>query len=372
MKKVFVLYAGVGSGHQKSAEAVYNYLKEFKSDLEVKIIDVLEKAGLLFKFGYARAYKLLVEYVPFLWGFIFWLTYIPILRLLSQKLALIINQLNTLKVRRLLIRENPDFIISTHFLSSEIASLLKKEKMINSQLFSIITDLGVHPFWISSCTDIYIVATEETKKMLISFGVNEEKIRIWGIPIDKKFLMDFDKEALSKKFNLDKQKFTVLIVTGSFGIGPIEKIVDLLYKDIQILVVCGKNKRLYQRLKNRQYPEVLIFGFIENIQELMAVSNLVITKPGGLSIAEILSINLFPIFISPIPGQEKENIRILAKYNIGIYLKDVKIIKEVVLKFRDYPQELEKMKENISKIKKSFVLEEIKNALCAGSFRTSG
>jgi UDP-N-acetylglucosamine:LPS N-acetylglucosamine transferase len=173
-----------------------------------------------------------------------------------------------------------------------------------------------------------------------------------GIPIESKFLERYNKNALFEKFRLDKGKFTVLIATGSFGIGPIEAIVDSLYKDVQILAVCARNRRLYKRLKNKNYPKVRVFGYVDNIEELMAISDIIITKPGGLAISESLAMDLLPIFISAIPGQETQNLKILAHYGIGIYPKDTAAIKRIVMDYKEHPDKLRSARENISKIKK--------------------
>ena len=109
----------------------------------------------------------------------------------------------------------------------------------------------------------------------------------------------------------------MLVVTGSFGIGPIEEIVQLLCNDYEVLAVCARNKRLFGRLKARAYPHTHVFGFVENIDELMTVSDVIITKPGGLTISESLCMDLIPLFIAAIPGQESMNVEVLQNAGIG-------------------------------------------------------
>ena len=109
----------------------------------------------------------------------------------------------------------------------------------------------MHPFWISVGIDTYAVASDYTKEKLLFEGIEDQRIKVVGIPIDTKFSLVYDKLNLCRKFGMQPDKFTVLITTGSFGMGPIEEIVDLAYKDVQIIVVCAHNKSLYQRLKKR-------------------------------------------------------------------------------------------------------------------------
>ena len=116
---------------------------------------------------------------------------------------------------------------------------------------------------------------------------------------------------------LQEDIFTVLIATGSFGIGPIETIIDAL-KEFQVIVICGHNKGLYRKLSAKHHKLVHVFGLVDNMHELMAVSDAMVTKPGGLSIAEALVSQLPLIFFNAIPGQETGNIKVLKTYGIGI------------------------------------------------------
>jgi len=365
--KVIITYASAGAGHFKAAEAIGDYLKERCPAIELKLVDILDKTNPLFKFYYSFGYSLLVRRAPFLWRIAFWFTELRTLRSFTKFIAHIIDRLNAGDFINFLVSENPDFIISTHFFSSEISAIVKKDKKIKSKLITVITDFSVHPFWVSSPTDIYIVATPITKNELIRQGVDAGLIKDSGIPVHAKFLKQFEKPALCKKLRLQPDQFTVLVATGSFGIGPIEEIVKLLHKDVQLLVVCANNKKLYKKLKQKTYPEVSVFGFVDNMQELMAVSELIITKPGGLTISEILKMELIPIFISAIPGQEAGNVEVLKQYGIGLSLKNADDIKNIILDFKEHPDRMKPMKDNIKKIKNPDCLTEICNAVCKGS-----
>jgi processive 1,2-diacylglycerol beta-glucosyltransferase len=362
--KILITYASTGAGHFKAAEALYNYLKENSPETDLKLVDVLYWTNALFRFFYAGGYSFLIRHVLLLWKLVFWLTDFKSSRNLVRQIVCLINQLNTKGFVRLLTKEQFDYVISCHFLPAEICAYSKRTKKINSRLITVITDFGVHGFWVSKGTDIYVVATESTKSQLVMKGVAQDIIKVFGIPIDARFHQQYDLDVLQKKFNADKNKFKILIVTGSFGIGPIEKIVGLLYRYVQIFVVCAENKRLYKRLKNRNYPNVFIFGFIDYIPELMSISDIIITKPGGMTIAESLAKDLFPIFIMSIPGQETSNIKILSQYGIGLYAKDACLVKDAILDYKNNPDKFELMKQNISKIKKLDSAREICRVVC--------
>lgn len=370
--KIFIIYASAGSGHFRAAEAIYNYFKEKNQDLELKLIDILGESNILFKSIYSYGYTFLVTYLSWLWALCFRITYARPLRTVIDRIHFIINRLNTKRLNKFLIQENPHFIISTHFLPSEITAYLKRKQKINSKLFTVITDFGAHPFWINNGTDIYIVASDFTKEQLILRGITPDNIKVFGIPIDQKFLKHYEKNALCKKFGIEEKKITVLIVTGSFGIGPIEKIVGLLYKEVRVLVVCAKNRALYARLKNKNYPNVLVFGFLDNLQELMVISDIIITKPGGLSISEILAMDLVPLFIFAIPGQETENVKVLERCGLRLNTEDTQDIKGIILDYMDNPDKLNKIKEKIRSLRKPTATQELYNVICQSSIGTSG
>jgi processive 1,2-diacylglycerol beta-glucosyltransferase len=162
-------------------------------------------------------------------------------------------------------------------------------------------------------------------------------------------------------------EFTILIATGSFGIGPFERIIRGLFLDVRIIVVCAGNKRLYCRLKTRNYPGVRVFGMIDNMYDVMAEADLIITKPGGLTISESLVMELIPVFIMAIPGQEEENARFISDSQAGFYLRDINALRALVLRLKKDKKEIARLQENISRVKKINVLKDISDAVCQSS-----
>ena len=369
--KIIITYASAGAGHFKAAQAIYNEFRATDSTSEVTLIDALDYTNDFFKQSYIRGYGFMINYASWLWALSFYLTAFKPMRMLINSLHFMINRINAKRLIDFLVKESPDFIISTHFLPSQVTAYLKRKKRINSKLLTIITDFGVHPFWLDEGVDIYVVASDFTRQILLQEGIAESKIKVLGIPIDRKFLAIFDREMLERKLKLSKEKFTVLVITGSFGIGPIEQIVDSLYKEVQIIAVCAKNKKLLQRLKDKNYPYLKALGFVDNVEELMAVSDMIITKPGGLTISEVLAMELPPLFISAIPGQENINANFLVKQGIAKNIRNFKKIKDIVMDYKNNPQKLLTIKEKIRQIKKPDAAGEIYHAVCSGSIGPS-
>jgi processive 1,2-diacylglycerol beta-glucosyltransferase len=366
--KIIIAYASVGAGHFKAAEAVYKHLSPDKN-LSVSLVDVLEQSHPFFRNLYRSSYDFMVKHFPSLWAGCFFITQARVLRPVIQPLHSAINRVYTKKFLRNVIALNPDYILSTHFLPSQLAAYLKTKNKIQSRIFTVITDFGLHSFWVAPGTDRYFVASDYTKARLVREGVDPQDIQAAGIPVDYKFLRTIARKETCAKLGIEENKFTALVMTGSFGIGPLEEIVDLLHRDIQLLVVCARNKRLYLRLKNKNYPAVKIFAFIDNTEELMAVSDVIVTKPGGLTIAELLAREIVPVFICAIPGQEEKNIQVLASYGIGREVNTAKQVKKIVLDYKEHPEKMAKVQQGIRQLKKPLAVEELYHAICQGSSR---
>jgi len=348
--RVLITYASAGAGHRRAAEAVYDYLKTNRKELELELTDILDFTGPIFRFCYEFGYPFLIHYAVWLWSFFFWLTQFSPTRRLSRKSAVIVNYLSCRKYVQYLKKGDFDYIVSTHFLTSELAAGLKSGNKIKSKLITVVTDFGAHPFWVSGGTDLYIAASDLTRDKLLEAGVPEGAIRVFGIPFNLDFAKAYNRAELAGKLGIDGKKFTVLLMTGSFGSGPLEEIARLLCGFAQVLVVCARNAALFKRLKEQNLENVKVFGFINNAEELMAVSDVMVTKPGGLSITELLNMGLFPIFVAAIPGQEEENIKALAAYGVGFTPRNTRQIRDFVLELKEEAQKLEILKQNIREV----------------------
>lgn len=361
--RVLITYVSAGGGHRRAAEAIYDYLKINRKDLALELVDLLPFPNSFFRFCYNSGYSFLVHYATWLWGFFFWMTEFKLTRWFSRQGVLIGNYLGCRKFVTYLIREKYDFIISTHFLNSELVANLKLRNKIQAKLITVITDFGVHPFWVSKGTDLYVVASGLTKDKLLKMRVAEQIIQASGIPFSPSFVKTQNKAQLAEKLGIDRNKFTVLVITGSFGVGPLEEIAESLRGQAQVLVVCAKNKKLFNRLQKRNLENVKVFGFVDNTEELMACAQVIITKPGGATITEVLIMELPVIFINAIPGQEIANLEVLAEYGIGESPKSIEEIKNVILDLKNNPQKIEELKRRIREIKKPFACQELADVI---------
>ncbi|MBI5416101.1 MAG: hypothetical protein HZA29_04725 [Candidatus Omnitrophica bacterium] len=321
--KILVIHASAGAGHLKAAQAICEGLKK-NTPHDVVLADALDYTSPLFKRFYRSGYNFMVSRAPWLWRFFFRLLNVEGIQPLARAFQRIFNRCSAGRLHAFLKKEDFDYVIATHFLAPEVAAALKRSGQIHSRLITVITDFDVHRIWLAEGTDIYAVACEWTKEKLKRLGVGGENIRVCGIPVFEEFFVPrpLGKGELKKKLGLEENMFTVLIATGSFGIGPIELLIEAL-RGFQTVVVCGHNRTLFARLSRKNDRSAKILGLVDNMPELMAVADVMVTKPGGLSIAEALASQLPVVFFNPIPGQETNNIRVLREHGIGCFPSDI-------------------------------------------------
>ncbi|MBL7081721.1 MAG: HAD-IIIA family hydrolase [Candidatus Omnitrophica bacterium] len=355
--KIIVSYASAGSGHRRAAQAVYDCLKKKHPELNIIFIDILKYSNRLFANFYSRGYSLLVTHLRFVWAIGYYISCFRFVRYLFN----FISRLNSTQFIKLMIREKADVILAMHFFPAEVVAYLKQKGKIDSRLVTVMTDFSLHPLWLFPQSDDYIVGLDYTRNCLIGQGIGQDRVNVLGIPIEARFQKNNKDIHLGHTHEVNKGVglATALLVTGSFGFPFMEKIVDILCPEINLLVVCGKNQRLYNKLARRRYIGVGLFGFTEDMPRLMSQADIVITKAGGLTIAEALAAQLPLIFIGNIPGQETENAKILQSCGCAINAKNLKSLKKIIIRLKSHPEELGLMHVNIERLKKPDAAEEI-------------
>jgi processive 1,2-diacylglycerol beta-glucosyltransferase len=269
------------------------------------------------------------------------------------------NWMNSGRLRRYLIAMDPDVVVSTHFFASEIIADMKRNgKLARTTLVTVVTDYRLHSWWVAEGTDIYVVAGEDAKKDLIDWHVPAERIMVMGIPIEMVFSRPTDKERIRSSFGLRESLPTVLIIGGGFGVGPIEdivKAVTAIPKDLQVVVICGHNEELRERISRlTPSPNIRLkaFGFVNNVHEFMSVADLLISKSGGITVSEALARELPLVIIAPIPGQETRNSEVLRRHGAAVEARELEVLKKAVEDLVGDPGRLAAMREAIRSLRR--------------------
>lgn len=384
-KKVLIMSASTGGGHNRAARAIKEELTNKSINgisIDCEIIDSLKIVNGTMDKLISRGYEKSAKYTPKAWGGVYKLTESS----LVSKNEFKDNPLTSLfsrKLKKLVENEKPDLIIGTHPFPMIALSTLKKQAQLHASselitfaeslnksyhnlnippLITVLTDYTTHSAYIQNEIDYYIAGHEYVKELLIEDGINKDKIKAYGIPVEKSFLSNRDRESVLSELHLDPNKFTVLLMGGSFGAGSIKDTLSELIsidRDFQIIVITGRNKSLKEKLEKSLVTsegvinkKICVLGFTDKMNDLLAAVDILVSKPGGLTTTESLLKEVPMIVPYLIPGQEEENLDFLS--NCGAALRTSKkytlsILLKVLI---DNPDRIEMIKENIRSIQK--------------------
>ncbi len=315
--KVLILSASIGSGHTKAAEALGKSFGE-----NVEIVDFMSREISTLNFFTKKMYLAALKFIPDLYDRIYKLTG---KRKLGTLTRLIVSMLMYFPFTRLLKKFSPDVVICTHPFPEAAAALWKflhAKSARNFLLAAVMTDYSLHEIWIFSEVDVYFVATDKMKLELAAQSRPNQEIYSTGIPIGKEF---------ANLKTLEHSSPTILIMGGGLGLGSIEETLQELNNvdiPLKIFVVAGQNQKLLTRLnvvQKKSRHEVKLFGYVENINELMTAADLLITKPGALTMTEAFAVGLPMILHAPIPGPETQNALYAVTNGAALLAGDLKI-----------------------------------------------
>lgn len=360
-KKILVVSFKVGAGHVQAAKAICEELEE--CDAYIKHVDLGNYATTISRNIYQKGYIQLIDKTPQLYSF-FYKRVPP----QSDKIRLLLDLFNTAKFKKLLVTFKPDIIISTHFIATSLLCYWKKKGVINAKIGFVMTDHEFHPLFFDEAVDLYTVPSEKVRQELIESGVKSE-IKVTGIPVGKNFRVEIDQKKSRAELGLDEDKFTVLIMNGGFGQGARTKIlsqVGELGLPLQIIIVAGQNTRLKNKLSSvadELDVPVKVFGFTKDIPLLMAASDIIVSKAGGLTVSESLVMDKPMIIFNPTPGQEVANTKFLLDNNAGFLARDMEDIGIFINFIYNHVINIEEVEKNIGKIKKPLAAKGIANEI---------
>lgn len=364
-KKIVILYSTGGMGHKKAALALHKAFQERGNGAEVEIIDVLDYGNRIYKFLYLDFYVFMMSKAKWLWGALYYFSNNPWVEKLTQKARWALDYRSLPGLGDYLVKKDPDAIIATHFLLPSIAGILKQNKGFHAKLYTLITDYGPHNYWLSEYIDRFFVGAESMTGELVERGIPQEKITVTGIPTTGEFLADFNIEELKKKYGLEEDRKTVFLMSGGFGVGPIARMLFSLNScgaEFQVITVCGHNRTAYANIRSIEeqldYPLVL-FSFTDKVAELMAVSDLMVTKAGGISVTEALNSRIPMILFGSIPGQETWNEQLLTSCGAAEKVDNMNEISALVDRILLSEEVYESLMEGIDKLRRPDAAEKI-------------
>ncbi|HKE46970.1 MAG TPA: glycosyltransferase [Rhodanobacteraceae bacterium] len=310
-KRLLILSVSAGAGHVRAAEALRVCAETL--DVEAKHLDVMDFVSSGFRALYTDFYLKLVEHHPSMWAMLYRIMdrTPPSAPLARMRRA--IERLNTLKLRKAIAAFAPDALICTHFLPAELLMRERARGRVASPVFVQITDFDLHGMWIVPDMAGYFAASEEVAFRARARGIAAASVHVTGIPIMPAFAEPLSRISCAIESGLDAKRTTILLMGGGAGLGGLDEVAERLVAlpaDFQLIALAGRNASMLERLQAlaKKHPgRLAAHGFTDRVERLMAASDLVITKPGGLTTSECLALGLPMIVHAPIPGQEERN-----------------------------------------------------------------
>jgi processive 1,2-diacylglycerol beta-glucosyltransferase len=360
-KRVLILSASAGAGHVRAAEAL---MKDFQAHPavaqggEVQHWDILKYTSAVFRTIYSKVYIDLIGRAPWLLGMVYKGTDKP----WKEGIAQAFEKFNAGPFIKAFREYQPDVVVCTHFTPPNIISWLNTHKKGSLggglKIFPsiVVTDLDLHAMWLTRSYSRYFVALEETKVYLGQMGIPEEQVTVSGIPVDPVFRIQRDKEATRAALGLERDRFTILISAGGFGVGPVEILLAELQKmraPAQVAAIAGKSEELKAKLEKlaKKAPadapvKIHPIGFTRQMDEYMAAADLLISKPGGLTTSEAMARSLPMCVVNPIPGQEERNSDHLLEAGVAIKCNNPPTLGWKIENLIRNPQRLEELRTN--------------------------
>lgn len=395
--RIIIMAGATGGGHKRAADALKTYINEHDPDAVVDVIDIIEECSALLNGIIVRGYKAAVTLTPHFFGLLYRSSDKD--SPLSDFMNLVFSQCSK-RLLPLMEEKKPDVVISCHAFTAGILSYMKAKMNYSVPMISIVTDFIPHRSYVVDGVDAYITASQKGKDILNeTYAIPENKVFFYGHPIYDRFYEENarPREEVLTGLGLKADRLTVLVMAGSFGVTDILKIYEKLVNidlDYQLIVITGKNKRLYnafekmlgsdkefetledteemqdvpndsimrtileehepEKLKRRSIfrrstanrKPTKLFFFVDNVEDYMHASDLIITKPGGLTTSESIASALPMAIFQAYPGQEKQNAELLVENGIGIMLEKGDALTGQVSDLLSHPEKLTEMREN--------------------------
>ncbi|OGX25930.1 MAG: hypothetical protein A2787_08270 [Omnitrophica WOR_2 bacterium RIFCSPHIGHO2_01_FULL_48_9] len=341
------MYITKVSGHRQATLAIQRSLRSMDPNVEVPCINGFGYTYPLLEKVVNRAYMGIIRRTPKVWDYLY---DNPNIVKQSESLKKFLHKTSHKKLSKLFERYKPQTVVCTQAFPCGMVADYKLAHHLNITLIGVLTDFAPHSYWLNEGVDYYVVPSQDIKDRFIMKGVPPDKIKVYGIPIRIKFANQLDHRPIAQKIGLDINIPAVLIMGGGQGLGPIKEVVESLLNlnlSLQLIVIAGTNKKLIQwlnTLKPVMNKKVIFYEYAKNVDELMEVATLIITKPGGMTTSESLAKGLPMVIINPIPGQEMRNTDFLLKHGIGIRIDKTNNLAEEVELLLKSPERLAAMR----------------------------
>ena len=320
-KKILFIISDTGGGHRSAANAIIAALSSSGQSIQCEMVDLLRASGLPGIQNSPELYAFFSSGHIWLHNLLFRLSNSSRFMDLASSL---LYRFARSRIRKVIETFNPDLVVVIHPLAVRPMCSYRDETHANWPVITMVTDLvSVHASWISPRADLYLLPTSESLSIAERYGVPAENLRLVGFPIHPRFCRpQLDRAAVRRQLGLPVDRFIVLLTSGGAGGGSLETLISELERQcpqITILAVTGRNQPLLRKLTARTpLPQhTRVYGFVDNMEQLMIAADVVVTKAGPGTIMEAAAL-CRPLLLTGAVGlQEEGNINFVLNAGIG-------------------------------------------------------
>jgi len=351
--KCLVLNVDIGSGHRMAAKALWSAIAEARPNSPCQIVESLDYLGPQVGKLAKDMYLGVLEQAPELWGAIYegrGLTN------LFRPIAELADEVRIGSMVPLVRQIDPDVVLAMHPIACGLAGALRRMEATDAPLVAVLTDFDAHPAWIARGIDLYLAPTDEVAAGLRAEGLPTGSAVTTGIPLRAPFRDIRSSSCPRSQLKLDDERFTVLLLGGGLGLGPIGETARMLISHglpIQVVLIAGSNLELEGKARLWARESAVPFhvmGRVENIWDTMRAADVAIGKPGGLTCAELMAAGVPLVVLAPIPGQEQANSQMLVRRGAALEVDNPRGACEAVAELHGAPQRLASMRERALRI----------------------
>ena len=346
--RCMVLSVDIGAGHRSAAEALCAAIDDIAPGSKHQVLEALDYLGPGAGTVAKELYFGVLQELPDLWGMLYQER--GILGLLSPVVELVDDLRSSLKLAPVVHAFRPHVVVAVHPIACGLAAALARGGDVNGPAMAVLTDYDAHPSWVVRGLEHYLVPSEQVADDLGSQGVRADRVTVTGIPLRAGFA-HVRGRAAPQLPGLEPGRFTILMLGGGLGLGPILETAEALASlegPIQLALVCGSNHRLQQaadQLARHSGVPLKVWGRVDNIWDQMAAADLAVGKPGGLTCAELMAVGLPLVALAPIPGQEQANCDALVRQGVALHAPDPASARAAVLQLLCSPARRQQMRQ---------------------------
>lgn len=366
-KRVLLTYAMYGNGHRAVAQYIESYLKEKNPELEILAIDILKYSTPIIGRISQKITDFFLLKFPAGWSFIYNIFDNKISSEVASRASMSIFK--NKRMRKVITDFNPDLTISTHFFGSSLIDYYNRKGITHTKLITVVTDYEAHALWLKGYKkeQAIIVADKNEVKYLVKKGVDKNKIKALGIPINPVTSTGFNVIKATEKYGFTGKRPICLFFGGGGNGGtlslPYIRRVIKANLDIDFIYVAGKNQSSKEKvdrwIKQYKVKNIKTLGFVNNVPELLQICDFVVSKPGGAQSTESLYFKKPIIMINCSGGQEVGNYKYFVKNGYGRRFRTSFTFTKYLKEISKNPEIIEKMKKNMEKNKSDKAMEEL-------------